>query len=92
MIAANFRKHPEAMALQFPLPFGRLLKWATTRPTTRMVRTIRAARSAAFKAAGRITYPVKPTTPDWVRAANKKARELAQAVKAACIRLDFSAC
>lgn len=91
MIAANYRKHPEAMALQMVLPFGRALVWALDRPTTRALRAIRAARAAAFKAAGRIAYPIKPSMPDWIRTANKKARELAQAVKAACIRLDFSA-
>ena len=27
MIAANYRKHPEAMALQMVLPFGRASVW-----------------------------------------------------------------
>ena len=91
MIAANYRKHPEAMALQMVLQFGRLLVWALPRPTTRILRAIRTARGAAFKANGRISYPVKKSMPDWVRTAKKKARELAQAVKAACIALDFAA-
>ena len=91
MIASNYRKFPEALALQMPLQFGRLLVWATSRPTTRLLRTIRAERGAAFKANGRISYPVKKSVPDWVRTAKKKARELAQAVKAACIALDFAA-
>lgn len=63
-IAANYRKHPEAMALQMPLSFGRLLVWALPRPTTRVLRTIRASRAATFKATGRIAYPVKnPARP-----------------------------
>lgn len=83
MIAANFRKHPEAMALQMVLPFGRLLVWALPRPTTRVLRAIRAARGAAFKAAGRIAYPAKRVTPTWVREAGKRARALAKMVREA---------
>lgn len=91
MIAANYRKYPEAMALQFPLPFGRLLRWATTRPTTRILRTIRAARGAAFSAAGRITWPEKRSTPSWFKASQKAMRELGERVKKACKNLDFIA-
>lgn len=68
-IAANYRKHPEALALQMPLPFGRILKWATARPTTKLMRDIRAARGRVFAAAGRIAYPAKRTTPQWVKEA-----------------------
>lgn len=83
MIAANYRKHPAAMALQLVLPFGRLLVWATARPTTKALRAIRNLRGAAFKAAGRIQYPTPATRPDWVREAAKRARKLAkQAAKA----------
>ena len=84
MIAANYRKHPEAMALQMVLPFGRLLIWALPRPTTRALRAIRAARGAAFKAAGRIASPETKTCPAWAREAAKKARELGRLVKEAC--------
>lgn len=63
MIAANYRKHPEAMALQMVLPFGRALVWALPRPTTRILRAIRADRAAAFKAMGRVMYPVKSPRP-----------------------------
>jgi len=84
MIAANYRKHPEAMALQMVLPFGRALVWALDRPTTRALRAIRAARAAAFKAAGRVAYPEKKTSPAWAREAAKKARELGRLVKEAC--------
>ncbi len=84
MIAANYRKHPEAMALQMVLPFGRLLVWALPRPTTRVLRAIRAARGAAFKAAGRVAYPEKKTPPAWAREAAAAARKLGRLVKEAC--------
>ncbi|WP_225785546.1 hypothetical protein [Xenophilus sp. Marseille-Q4582] len=77
MIAANFKKHPDAMALQLVLPFGRALVWATSRPTTAKLRAIRAARGAAFKAAGRIRYPVSVSTPEWVKKARSAGRVLA---------------
>ncbi len=89
MIASNYRKYPEALALQMPLQFGRLLVWATSRPTTRALRAIRAARGAAFKAAGRVVYPEKKTTPSWVKEAARKARELGQKVQAACMQLEL---
>lgn len=87
MIAQNYRRHPEAMALQLVLPFGRLLVWATSRPTTRVLRAIRAERGAAFKAAGRVAYPVKKSTPSWAKEAARKVRELGKAVKEACRKL-----
>lgn len=87
MIAQNYRRHPEAMALQMVLPFGRLLVWATSRPTTQLLRTIRAERGAAFKAAGRVAYPVRKSTPSWAREAARKERELGKAVKEACRKL-----
>ena len=87
MIAQNYRRHPEAMALQMVLPFGRLLVWATSRPTTQLLRAIRAERGAAFKAAGRVAYPVKKRAPSWAREAARKVRELGKAVKEACRQL-----
>ncbi|CAN7541394.1 hypothetical protein LJR118_003919 [Acidovorax sp. LjRoot118] len=89
MIAANYRKFPEALALQMPLRFGRALVWALSRPTTRILRAIRAERGAAFKAAGRIAYPVKPATPAWVLESTSRARKLAKAVKQACMAIEF---
>lgn len=89
MIAMNFRKYPEAMALQMPLPFGRVLVWATGRPTTRVLRAIRAARGAAFKAAGRVAYPVKKSTPSWAAEAARKARELGKQVRQSCMSLGL---
>lgn len=89
MIAANFRKHPEAMALQMVLPFARRLVWALPRPTTRVLRAIRAARGAAFKAAGRVAYPVKPAAPQWWTDARKAQKRLAAQVKALCMGLVY---
>ena len=89
MIASNYRKFPEALALQMPLQFGRLLVWATSRPTTRLLRSIRAERGAAFKAAGRVAYPVGKTTPSWARELAKKVRDLGKLVKAAQVALGF---
>jgi hypothetical protein len=83
MIAANYRKHPDAMALQLVLPFGRLLVWATTRPTTKALRAIRSLRGAAFKAMGRIRYPEPKACPNWVKVARDLARDLAELVKGA---------
>ncbi len=89
MIAQNYRRHPEALALQLVLPWGHRLVWALPRPTTRILRAIRAARGAAFAAAGRLAYPVKRTTPAWVREAGKRARKLGEMVRKAQRALDF---
>lgn len=86
MIAANYRKNPQAMALQLVLDFGRALVWATRRPTTDAARTVRALRGAAFKAAGRIQWPVKAITPDWWKETQRAARELAAQVHAATLQ------
>lgn len=91
MIAQNYRKHPEAMALQLVLPFGHRLIWALPRPTTRVMRAIRATRAKAFAAAGRIAYPVKAVTPSWWREAVQRARKLGEMVKTECMKLDFMA-
>lgn len=87
MIAANFRKFPQALALQMPLQFPHRLTWQTTRPGNRTLRTIRAARAKAFALAGRIAYPIKQTTPEWFRQAAARAKELAASVRARCQRL-----
>jgi ribosomal protein L37AE/L43A len=84
MIAKNFRRFPDAMALQRPLPFGTLLTWHTARPGSRIARTIRAARGAAFKAAGRLRAVVKAKTPTWWKEAKARARSLADAIRQAC--------
>lgn len=81
MIANNFRRYPDAMARQLVLPFGHKLVWALPRPGSRVLRAIRAARAAAFKAAGRVRYPVKPVTPQWWIDAKRRARKLADAVR-----------
>ena len=87
MIASNFRRYPEAMALQRPLPFPHRLTWHTPRPGPRLLRTLRAARSHAFELAGRIHYPTKRTIPQWWRDAKRRARRLADKIKDACMVL-----
>lgn len=91
MIAQNYRRHPEALALQLVLQWGHRLVWALPRPTTRMLRAIRAARGAAFAAAGRIAYPVKRSTPTWVQEATQRARKLGKLVRKAQRALEFEA-
>lgn len=88
-IAANFRKYPQALALQMPLPFGRLLRWATSRPTTTVLRAIRAERGRTFNELGRIAYPVVKAIPQWWKDAQANARHFAQSVKRALRELDF---
>lgn len=89
MIAQNFKRYPQAMALQMPLPFGHVLKWITSRPTTRLERSFRAARSAAFRLLGRTLPVIKPTTPQWFKDAKKAAQSLAAKVKNAMLALAF---
>lgn len=91
MIAQNYRRHPEALALQLVLPWGHRLVWALPRPTTRILRAIRASRAKAFAAAGRVAYPAKHSTPTWVRTATKRARQLGELVRKAQMSLDFLA-
>lgn len=88
MIAKNFLKYAEAMALQMVLRFG-APKWALPRPTTRVLREIRAARAAAFKAAGKVRYPEKAARPSWVKVATRLARALGQRVRQAQKVLQF---
>jgi len=62
MIAKNLLKHAEALALQLPLPFGRLRMLRQARPTTRTGRAARAARKAIRAALlkVKVIYPIKP--------------------------------
>jgi len=76
MIAANFRKYPDALALQLPLPFGRALVWALPRPTSRLI----AARS-------RVQRPAPRSVPDWWRGLRQAGAQLAATVRAACLAL-----
>ncbi|AVO48118.1 hypothetical protein C6568_01740 [Melaminivora suipulveris] len=87
MIAANYRKHPEALALQLPLPFGIGLRWALPRPTTRVLRAIRVARAKAFTAIGRVRYVEPAKAPAWWTAAQAARRVFAAGVRAACMAL-----
>lgn len=87
MIASNFRKHPEALALQLPLPFGSALRWALPRPTTRVLRAIRVARAKVFEAVGRVRYVEPVKAPAWWAAAQAARRVFAASVRTACMAL-----
>ncbi len=78
MIATNFRRYAEALARQLPLPFGTVLRWATARPGSRVLRRIRAERGHVFAAVGRIKRPEPRTVPQWVKDKTRAARDLAR--------------
>jgi len=62
MIASNFRRYAEALALQLPLPFAHALRrLKLARPTTQQTRTARAARKLdrLTAIARRIIWPMK---------------------------------
>lgn len=90
MIAANYRRHPEALALQLPLPFGHLLRWALPRPGSRILRAIRAQRAALAKLHSRTEYPAPATVPAWFKLSRNAARQLAKIVQSACQPLRFN--
>lgn len=83
MIASNYRKFPEAMALQLVLVFGRCT-WHTARPTTRLGRAVRAARAVLVKATPQLVRWGTKATPAWFKQAKRAARELANQVREAC--------
>lgn len=92
MIAANFRRYPEALAVQLCLDFGAVVRWATSRPGSRILRSIRAARAAAIRLLPFVppwTPPIciepPSAVPEWLVAARRRARELAKSVRSACI-------
>lgn len=91
MIAANFRKYPEAIALQMPLPFGHALVWALKRPGSRILRAIRAERAVLIKQHARLEYPAPNVTPQWWKDAIARARAMAKAVRDACASLEIGA-
>lgn len=91
MIAKNFLKYAEAMALQFPLPFDQALVWALPRPGRRVLRRHRAARAQALRAGGRIRRLGRSAVPLWWTAMKQRARLLSLAVKRAMRGLDFEA-
>lgn len=86
MIAANFRRFPEAMALQLVLVFGRCT-WHTSRPTTRVGRALRAERTRMAQARPQIVRWVKIKAPAWWKAQKRAARALAASVKGAMLPL-----
>lgn len=88
MIASNFRKYPEAMALQLVLKLGRPV-WNGSRPTTRAGRALRAARGALVAAREQVVQWVKVPAPAWWRAQQARAKALARQVKKACIAITW---
>jgi len=80
MIAKNFRKYPEAMAMQLVLAFGRPV-WNTSRPTTRIGRALRLGKAAIVKATPQLVAWVKVATPEWFKAQAKRAKALAALVR-----------
>lgn len=87
MIARNFRRFPEALALQLPLPLGKALQWALPRPTTRLLRQIRAARARLVAAQPRVQWPEPRKVPAWWRAAQAAKRAFAAGVRTACMAI-----
>lgn len=91
MIASNYRQFPEALALQLALDFGSLLRWATARPGSRLLRAIRADRARLLKEHatvapwfGPICEPDDRPTPKWVAEARRRAHKLSKSVQTAC--------
>jgi len=88
MISSHYRKHPTAMALQLVLLFGPC-KWATSRPTTRCMRAVRAQRALLIKAKAQIVQWVKEPIPEWYTAMRDRAKKLTVELKAAQMELAF---
>lgn len=80
MIARNYRKFPEAMALQLVLVFGRCC-WHTARPGARIARTIRAERARLVKATPQVVQWVNIAVPTWWRDAKKATRALSHQIR-----------
>lgn len=90
MIATNFRRYPEALAVQLCLDFGNLVRWATERPGSRVLRAIRAARAQAAAALPFVAPWIPPlciepdaSAPAWFKAVKHAAKALAAKVRAA---------
>jgi len=57
VIEQNYRRWPEALALQLPLRFGHRLVWHTSRPGSAWGRRMRKVRGQLAALVGRIVYP-----------------------------------
>lgn len=77
MIANNFRKFAAAAAVQGVLSFGRPV-WALGRPSTRLLRALRASRAKLINSRPQLVNWVKAITPQWVKDAMKNAKALAK--------------
>lgn len=82
MIAKNYRRFPEAMALQLVLVFGRPV-WNTSRPSSRLGRALRYAQAALVKSTPQLVTWRKKPTPAWCLAARRAAKKLADEVRQA---------
>lgn len=82
MIASNYRRFPEAMALQLVLVFGRPV-WNTSRPSSRLGRALRYAQAALVKATPQLVTWHKKPAPAWYLKARRTAKELANQVRQA---------
>jgi len=87
-IAPNYRKYPQAMALQLVLKFGRPV-WNGARPGTLHGRKMRAHVTAAMRARDWIVYPVKPAIAQWWKDAQAKAKAFAKAAKKCQQKFDL---
>lgn len=97
MIAKNFLQFPEALAAQLCLDFGAIVRWATARPGSRVLRAIRTARAAAMRLQPFVRpdfpplcVPESRPQPAWVKQEKKRARALAQRVKALMMGLSYA--
>lgn len=87
-IAANFRKFPQAMALQLVLQFGKPV-WNTKRPTTRRGRTFRAYITKQMAALGLRREIVKQPIPKWWKDAQARTKALSKKIKESCMSLEL---
>lgn len=77
-IAANFRKHADALIRQLELDFSGINEARS-----------RAAWWAWLMSAGQVQPLARPGIPAWFAAAKKRAKALAKSVKAACMHLEL---
>lgn len=88
-IAKNFIKYPQAMALQFPLRFGKP-KWNGSRPTTKLGREIRAYITSEVKRLGWRREPLARPVPQWWKDTQTRARAFVKFIKEGQKTLDFT--
>lgn len=90
MIAKNYRSFAAAAAVQMVLKLGRPV-WALDRPSTRVLRAIRASRAKLIASREQLVTWNQSVTPQWVKDAMSKSKELAKKWAAAQLELPFLA-